>query len=260
MRVLVESTSIKISSETAVNGKESKSELYEAKEFKSESKEARSESRSIKAESYSSEIRSSSQARDEKSESRSSQAKEEKSETRSSQAKEEKSETRSSQAKEEKSEIKSSSTARESETTKQAKSESYGSKSEQDSISLSLRTTREKSAEEKLEELDDKPKFTKTIRGASVERKYRILHRLKSHHLFSSPRHDAIFIMQHASFGEHFTLFFCILNFPWTCNLKLVTPTLIQSLEIPEIIVYQNFFSIFVTPTSDCNYLVVQKR
>lgn len=44
-----------------------------------------------------------------------------------------------------------------------------------DSISMTLpisRETREKSAEDKLEELDTKLKFVKMIRGTSVERKY----------------------------------------------------------------------------------------
>ncbi|XP_018567720.1 obscurin isoform X4 [Anoplophora glabripennis] len=179
-------SSEKKSNKEDVNGKEAKSDLYESKEFKSESREAKSESKSTKTESYSSETRSS-QAREEKSESRSSQAKEERSETRSSQAREEKSETRSSStarqseaSKEMKSESygsrseldsssKTQRTAREKSAEEKIRSETYGSKSEQDSISLTMRSTREKSAEEKLEELDDKPKFIKTIRGASVE-------------------------------------------------------------------------------------------
>lgn len=49
----------------------------------------------------------------------------------------------------------------------------------EDSISTTLkiaRETREKSAEEKLEELEEgRIKFVKNIRGTSIERKYKII-------------------------------------------------------------------------------------
>ncbi|KAJ8919920.1 hypothetical protein NQ315_006449 [Exocentrus adspersus] len=158
-----EVSSIKVSSETALNGSEAKTQSeYESKQSKSES--------------YSSETRSESKAREE---TRSSQVREESS-TRSSQVREESS-TRTSQAREEtrareeKIETTRSSQAKEQiSETRSAASESItesksGSRADQDSISMTLRTTREKSAEQKLEELDDKPNFTRTIRGTSVE-------------------------------------------------------------------------------------------
>ncbi|KAJ8950645.1 hypothetical protein NQ318_010845 [Aromia moschata] len=123
--MMVKSSSIKISRERVLNGKELKSESIEAKEIKSESygKESKSEFHSKEAvsESYGSETRSTTQAKEVKSESH-----------------------------------------------KEIKSES---ERVQDSISTMSRTTRERSAEQKLEELegDDRPKFIKTIRGSNIE-------------------------------------------------------------------------------------------